>query len=97
MKMLIHLVNKMARILQPSVIYFEAAEKIFYKKVPKDEKHLDPKRIGKKIQKGIIKTIKQEDRVMVFGISSQPWLGKPGKMKKVFERVKILICFFFSI
>ncbi|EFA06079.1 IQ and AAA domain-containing protein 1-like [Tribolium castaneum] len=90
MKMLLHLVNKMARILQPSVIYFDAAEKIFYKKVPRGEKHLDPKRIGKKLQKGIVKTIKPEDRVMVFGISAQPWLGKPGKMKKVFERIILI-------
>ncbi|XP_063918928.1 dynein regulatory complex protein 11-like isoform X2 [Zophobas morio] len=90
MKMLIHLINKMSRVLQPSVIFLDGAEKVFYKKVPKAEKQLDPKRIGKKLQKGIIKTIKPEDRVLVFGITGAPWLGKPGKMKKVFERIILM-------
>lgn len=67
MKMLLHLITKMSRLLAPSIIYFDAAEKIFYKKVPKDEKQLDPKRIGKKLVKGIIKTITPADRVLVLG------------------------------
>jgi hypothetical protein len=90
MKMLLHLVSKMSRLLQPSVIYVGLAERIFYKKIPKAEKHLDPRRIGKKLFKGIVKPIKPEDRVMVFGISGQPWLGKQAKMKKTFERVSLV-------
>ncbi|RZC41157.1 hypothetical protein BDFB_011660, partial [Asbolus verrucosus] len=80
----------MSRLLQPSVIYFERAERIFYKKVPKPERHLEPTRMGKKIFKGVIKTIKPEDRVLVFGISGQPWLGKPAKLKKTFERIILI-------
>lgn len=97
MKMLLHLVSKMTRLLQPSIIFFDGAEKIFYKKVPKPEKHLDPKRIGKKLLKGIVKTIKPEDRVMVLGITGQPWLAKPAKLKKTFERVNLTeACIFFN-
>ncbi|XP_050296762.1 IQ and AAA domain-containing protein 1-like [Anthonomus grandis grandis] len=84
--MLIHLVVKMSKLLQPSIIYFEKAERIFYKKVPKDEKDLEPKRLGNKVVKGIIKTIKPEDRVLVLGITHAPWLGQAGKIKKAFER-----------
>ncbi|KAJ8939867.1 hypothetical protein NQ318_010418 [Aromia moschata] len=86
MKLLIHLISKMSRILAPSIIYFDAAEKIFYKKVPKDERQLDPKRIGKKLFKGIVKTITPEDRVLVLGITKQPWAAQAAKLKKAFER-----------
>ncbi|KAJ8919460.1 hypothetical protein NQ315_016560 [Exocentrus adspersus] len=86
MKMLIHLISKMSKLLAPSIIYFDAAEKIFYKKVPKDEKSLDPKRIGKKLFKGIIKTITAADRVLVLGVTSKPWAAQAAKMKKTFER-----------
>ncbi|CAH1159710.1 unnamed protein product [Phaedon cochleariae] len=86
MKMFLHLISKMSRLLAPSIIYFDGAEKIFYKKVPKEEKEMDPKRIGKKLVKGIIKTITPADRVLVLGISGKPWTGQAGKMKKAFEK-----------
>lgn len=89
--MLIHLVAKMSKLLQPSIIYFNKAERIFYKKVPKDERELDPKRVGKKLVKGIIKTIKPEDRVLVLGVTCAPWLAQAAKLKKAFERVNTQI------
>lgn len=85
--MLIHLITKMSKILQPSIIFFDGAERIFYKKVPKDEKDLDPKRVGNKLVKGIIKLIKPEDRILVLGVTGAPWLAQAAKMKKAFERV----------
>ncbi|KAF7270092.1 hypothetical protein GWI33_016918 [Rhynchophorus ferrugineus] len=88
--MLIHLVTKMAKILQPSIIFFDAAEKVFYKKVPKEEKDLDPKRVGKKLVKGIVKTIKPEDRILVLGISKAPWLAQAAKLKKAFDRAILI-------
>lgn len=87
--MLIHLVSKMSKLLQPSVIYLGQAERLFYKKVPKEEKDLDPKRVGNKLVKGIIKAIKADDRVLVLGVSNAPWLGQAGKMKKAFDRVSM--------
>ncbi|KAL1501910.1 hypothetical protein ABEB36_007143 [Hypothenemus hampei] len=86
MTMLIHLVTKLSKILQPSVIFFDKAERIFYKKVPKDEKEMDPKRVGKKLIKGIVKTIQPQDRVLVLGITHSPWLAQGGKLKKAFDK-----------
>nr|CAH7720166.1 unnamed protein product [Callosobruchus chinensis] len=86
MKMFMHLISKMSKVLAPSVIYFDAAEKIFYKKVPKEEKELDPKRVGKKLFKGVIKTIGKDDRVLVLGITGKPWAAQAAKLKKTFER-----------
>lgn len=44
--MLLHLVNKVSRLLQPSVIYMDVAEKPFMKKTAKGDK-TDPKRLKK--------------------------------------------------
>ncbi|XP_060528387.1 dynein regulatory complex protein 11-like [Cylas formicarius] len=88
--MLIHLVTKMSKLLQPSIIFFDGAEKIYYKKVPNHEKHLEPKRIGKRLVKGIVKTIKPEDRVLVLGITDVPWLAQTGRLRNAFERVILI-------
>jgi len=57
----VHLVNKVSRLLQPSVIYIDGGEKPFLKKVPKTDK-TDPKRLKKDLPK-IVKGISQDDQV----------------------------------
>lgn len=54
--MLVHLVNKVSRLLQPSVIFMDGAEKPFVKKIPKTDK-TDPKRLKKDLPK-LVKGIK---------------------------------------
>lgn len=51
------------RLLQPSVIFIEDAEKTFMKKVPKTDK-TDPKRLKKDLPK-LVKAIAPTDRVSV--------------------------------
>jgi SpoVK/Ycf46/Vps4 family AAA+-type ATPase len=70
--MLLHLVQKVSRLLQPAVLYFEDAEKPFMKKIPKTDR-TDPKRLKKDLQK-IVKNIAPEDRVILIGISNAPWV-----------------------
>lgn len=48
--MLIHLVVKVSRLLQPAVIYMDCAERPFVKKIPKTDK-TDPKRLKKDLPK----------------------------------------------
>uniref|UniRef100_T1I2N0 ATPase_AAA_core domain-containing protein n=1 Tax=Rhodnius prolixus TaxID=13249 RepID=T1I2N0_RHOPR len=69
--MLLHLVSKVSRLLQPSVIFIESAEKTFMKKVPKTDK-TDPKRLKKDLAK-LVKGIGQDDQVLVIGTSRLPW------------------------
>nr|CAD7425193.1 unnamed protein product [Timema monikensis] len=69
--MLVHLVNKVARLLQPAVIYMDGAEKPFLKKVPKTDK-TDPKRLKKDLPK-IVKNIGPEDQIILIGLSHCPW------------------------
>lgn len=54
--MLLHLVNKVSRLLQPAVIYMESAEKPFMKKTAKGDK-TDPKRLKKDLPKFVKGTL----------------------------------------
>ncbi|GBO98291.1 Dynein regulatory complex protein 11 [Eumeta japonica] len=65
-------VMKVSRLLQPSVIWMDDAEKPFVKKIPKTDK-TDPKRLKKDLVK-IIKGICPEDRVIFIGTSRCPWM-----------------------
>lgn len=82
--MLMHLVQKVSRLLQPAVLYFEDAEKPFMKKIPKTDR-TDPKRLKKDLQK-IVKNIAPEDRVILIGVSNAPWVCA----KTVFQQQKLM-------
>lgn len=69
--MLMHLVSKVSRLVQPSVIFIDECEKTFVRKVQKGDKS-DPKRLKKDLPK-LIKNITSEDRVMLIGTTSRPW------------------------
>ncbi|CAH2094784.1 unnamed protein product [Euphydryas editha] len=83
--MLIHLVMKVSRLLQPSVIWMDDAEKPFVKKVPKTDK-TDPKRLKKDLVK-IIKGILPEDRVLFIGTSKTPWDAEQKLLFQCYSKV----------
>ncbi|KAK1173858.1 dynein regulatory complex protein 11 isoform X1 [Acipenser oxyrinchus oxyrinchus] len=89
LQMMLHLVFKVARQLQPSVVWIGEAEKMFYKKVPKDEKELDPKRLKKDLPK-ILKSIKGEDRVLIVGTSKQPFNGDLKPLCKAYNKIILI-------
>ncbi|XP_070281037.1 IQ and AAA domain-containing protein 1-like [Myotis yumanensis] len=85
-QMLVHIVFKVARLLQPSVIWIGNAEKNFYKKVPKEEKEMDPKRIKKDLTKAL-RLLNPGDRVMLIGTTSQPQLAEMKGLRRTYERI----------
>ncbi|XP_058038772.1 IQ and AAA domain-containing protein 1-like [Ahaetulla prasina] len=89
LQMLIHLVFKVARVLQPSVIWVGGAEKMFYKKIPKEEKDLDPKRLKRDLPRAL-KLLKAEDRVLLMGTTSRPYLADPKAIGKAYERLLLI-------
>ncbi|XP_063728369.1 dynein regulatory complex protein 11-like [Symsagittifera roscoffensis] len=68
--MLIHMVMKVGKALQPSVIFINDAENTFLKKVPKKDE-LDPKRLKKDLPK-TLKGWKPEDRLLLVGTTNKP-------------------------
>ncbi|XP_039272100.1 dynein regulatory complex protein 11-like isoform X2 [Styela clava] len=86
--MLIHMVTKVARELQPSVIFIGGCEKTFVKKAPKGDK-TDPKRLKKDLPK-ILKGFKPEDRVVLVGTSVSPFDAELKPFVKTYERIILI-------
>uniref|UniRef100_A0A8C5KFY0 IQ motif containing with AAA domain 1 like n=1 Tax=Jaculus jaculus TaxID=51337 RepID=A0A8C5KFY0_JACJA len=86
LQMMMHIVFKVARLLQPSVIWIGEAEKTFYKKVPKEERMLDPKRIKKDLTKAI-RQLNPGDRVMLIGTTNKPQMADMKGLCRVYERI----------
>uniref|UniRef100_A0A3P8XA35 ATPase AAA-type core domain-containing protein n=1 Tax=Esox lucius TaxID=8010 RepID=A0A3P8XA35_ESOLU len=86
---LLHMVFKVARQLQPSVIWIGDAEKTFYKKVPKPEKEMEPKRLKKDLVK-VLKTLKCEDRVLVVGTTRRPFEADLKPFCKVYKKIILI-------
>ncbi|XP_055852263.1 dynein regulatory complex protein 11 [Episyrphus balteatus] len=82
--MLIHLVLKVSRLLQPAVIYMGDAERPFMKKIPKTDRS-DPKRLKKDLSK-LIKNIAPEDRVIFIGTSNLPWEADQKLLQQTYNR-----------
>lgn len=82
--MLMHLVTKVSRLLQPSIIFMDDAEKPFMKKVPKGDR-TDPKRLKKDLPK-LIKNIAAEDKVIFIGTSSAPWEADQKLFQQTYNR-----------
>nr|XP_020017181.1 IQ and AAA domain-containing protein 1-like [Castor canadensis] len=85
-QMMVHMVFKVARLLQPSVIWIGNAEKTFYKKIPKEERKMDPKRIKKDLAKAM-RLLNPGDRVMLIGTTDRPQLAEMKGLCRLYERI----------
>ncbi|XP_041936286.1 dynein regulatory complex protein 11 [Alosa sapidissima] len=86
---LLHMVFKVARQLQPSVVWIGDAEKTFYKKIPKLEKEMEPKRLKKDLPK-VLKSLRPEDRVLVVGTSRRPFEADLKSLCKVYKKIILI-------
>ncbi|KAL2087464.1 hypothetical protein ACEWY4_016292 [Coilia grayii] len=86
---LLHMVFKVARQLQPSVVWIGDAEKTFYKKIPKMEKDMEPKRLKKDLPK-VLKSLKPEDRVLLVGTTRRPFEADLKSLCKVYKKVILI-------
>ncbi|XP_072536868.1 dynein regulatory complex protein 11 isoform X2 [Salminus brasiliensis] len=89
LQMMLHMVFKVARLMQPSVVWIGDAEKMFYKKIPKEEKELDPKRLKKDLPK-ILKSIKGEDRVLIVGTTNSPLSADLKSLCKLYTKIILI-------
>ncbi|KAG8247235.1 Dynein regulatory complex protein 11 [Homalodisca vitripennis] len=87
--MLTHLVSKVSRLLQPSVIYMDGAEKPFLKKVPKTDK-TDPKRLKKDLPK-LVKSIGPDDQVLLLGVSHCPWECDQKLLAQAYQKMVLVV------
>ncbi|XP_038128064.1 dynein regulatory complex protein 11 [Cyprinodon tularosa] len=86
---MLHMVFKVARLLQPSVIWIGETEKIFYRKVPREEEELDPRRLKKVLPK-CLKLIKGEDRVLIIGTTRDPQSADIKALSKMYSKIILI-------
>uniref|UniRef100_A0A669QCE7 IQ motif containing with AAA domain 1 n=1 Tax=Phasianus colchicus TaxID=9054 RepID=A0A669QCE7_PHACC len=89
LQMMLHMVLKVAKQLQPSVVWIGDAEKTFYKAVPKAEEQMNPKRLEKILPK-FLKALKAEDRVLLVGTTSRPFDAKIKPFCKVYQKIILI-------
>ncbi|KAF5402773.1 IQ motif containing with AAA domain 1 like [Paragonimus heterotremus] len=88
LKMLIHMVFKVARLLQPSVILINDCEKMMKKKIPKTDL-TDPKRLKKELPKAM-KLLRPEDRVLLVGCSSAPFEAEVKPLCSLYQKIILI-------
>ncbi|XP_060157651.1 dynein regulatory complex protein 11 isoform X3 [Globicephala melas] len=86
LQMMLHMVLKVARQLQPSVVWIGDTEKTFYKKVPNAEKKMEPKRLKKQLPK-ILKLLKPDDRILIVGTTQRPFDAELQPLCKVYQKI----------
>nr|XP_034377693.1 dynein regulatory complex protein 11 isoform X2 [Arvicanthis niloticus] len=86
LQMMIHLVFKVARQLQPSVVWIQDTEKTFYKKVPQAEKRNEPKRLKRYLPK-LLKLLKPDDRILIVGTTHRPFDAELQPFCRVYQKI----------
>ncbi|XP_010946455.2 dynein regulatory complex protein 11 isoform X1 [Camelus bactrianus] len=86
LQMMLHVVFKVARQLQPSVVWIGDAEKTFYKKVPNSEREMEPKRLKKQLPK-ILKLLKPDDRILIVGTTQRPFDAELQPFCRVYQKI----------
>ncbi|XP_050019071.1 dynein regulatory complex protein 11 isoform X2 [Alexandromys fortis] len=86
LQMMLHLVFKVARQFQPSVVWIQDTEKTFYKRVPQAERQNEPKRLKKHLPK-ILKLLKPDDRILIVGTTHRPFDAELQPFCRVYQKI----------
>ncbi|XP_075367334.1 dynein regulatory complex protein 11 [Mycteria americana] len=89
LQMMLHMVLKVAKQLQPSVVWIGETEKIFSKAVPKAEEEMNPKRLEKILPK-FLKALKAQDRVLLVGTTNRPFDANVKPFCKVYQKIILI-------
>lgn len=86
LQMMLHLVFKVARQFQPSVVWIQDTEKTFYKRVPQAERQNEPKRLKKHLPK-LLKLLKPDDRILIVGTTDRPFDAELQSFCRVYQKI----------
>ncbi|KAI9222215.1 hypothetical protein BC828DRAFT_378962 [Blastocladiella britannica] len=81
---MVYTVFKVAKAVAPSIVVVDDAEAVYCKKVPKEDTS-DPKRARKDLTKAI-NALKPSDRVLVLGMSRNPFYSDAKALSDAFHR-----------
>ncbi|XP_055906837.1 IQ and AAA domain-containing protein 1-like [Eupeodes corollae] len=89
LKYFLHIILKMAKILQPTIIFIRDVHRVFWKKIPPQYLELAPKLLQSHLKKSIFKPIKKEDKILLLATTDAPWTANR-KMKKLFQKMLLI-------
>ncbi|NXK39738.1 DRC11 protein, partial [Piprites chloris] len=87
--MMLHMVLKVGKELQPSVVWIGDTEKMFSKAAPKGEEEMNAKRLGKMLPQ-FLKALKAKDRVLLVGTTARPFEANIGPFCKVYQKIILI-------
>ncbi|KAG8192808.1 hypothetical protein JTE90_014592 [Oedothorax gibbosus] len=86
LEMLMHLVSKVSRLVQPTVIYVKDAENYFWKEKPSSCKISEPNRLKTQLPK-LIKRIGPTDRILICGSTVIPFNANQTLLSGCYEKI----------
>ncbi|NXQ13570.1 DRC11 protein, partial [Peucedramus taeniatus] len=87
--MMLHMILKVGKELQPSVVWIGDTERVFSKGTPKGEEEVNSKRLAKVLPQ-FLRALKPKDRVLLVGTSSRPFDANPGPFCKVYQKIILI-------
>ncbi|NWV05574.1 DRC11 protein, partial [Ptilonorhynchus violaceus] len=87
--MMLHMILKVGKALQPSVVWIGDTERIFAKGALKGEEEVRARRLGK-ILPQFLRTLKAKDRVLLVGTTSRPFHANIGPFCRVYQKILLV-------
>ncbi|NXS87342.1 DRC11 protein, partial [Erpornis zantholeuca] len=84
--MLFHMILKVGKELQPSVVWIGGTERLYAKGAPKGEEEMNAKRLAK-ILPPFLRALKPTDRLLLVGTTAKPFDANPGPFFKVYQKI----------
>ncbi|XP_054133677.1 dynein regulatory complex protein 11 [Melozone crissalis] len=87
--MLLHMILKVGKELQPSVVWIGDTERIYSKGATKGEDEVNFKRLARLLPQ-FLKTLKPKDRVLLVGTTRRPFDANVGPFCKLYQKIILI-------
>ncbi|NXH85432.1 DRC11 protein, partial [Edolisoma coerulescens] len=87
--MLFHMILKVGKELQPSVVWIGGTERLYSKGAPKGEEEMNAKRLARMLPP-FLRALKPKDRVLLVGTTARPFDADLGPFCKVYQKIILL-------
>ncbi|NXO42939.1 DRC11 protein, partial [Locustella ochotensis] len=88
-KMILHMILKVGKGLQPSVVWIRDTEKMYSKGATKGEEEMNFRRLAKLLPQ-FLKVLKPKDRVLLVGTTSRPFDANLGPFCKAYQKIILI-------
>ncbi|NXM63835.1 DRC11 protein, partial [Illadopsis cleaveri] len=87
--MMLHMILKVGKELQPSVVWIRDTEKMYSKGPSKGEEEMNFRRLAKLLPQ-FLKALKPKDRVLLVGTTSRPFDANLGPFCKAYQKIILI-------